>query len=359
MKMKVGVVGAGLYGSVLINAYYGAHKRSEIDFVAVADVRQEALDKVAKTYGIRGYLDYSEMFDKEQLDAVAIVTPDFLHEACVLDAANKGIHILVQKPLSTDIEAAKRMIACARANNVMLYVDFHKRFDPGHIQLRRAIKEGKLGQVEYGYVCMEDKILVPTEWFKTWAHNSSPAWFLGIHFFDLIYWLLGEKPHKVYATGHKKKLISLGIDSYDSIQAKFEFPSGATISVDSSWIIPNSFCSVVNQQIRIVGTDGMQEVDSQDRGVVAAYESSGSSLVINPYGQLQVDDPVAGSIPVGYTVESMLYFLRLVNKMITDGIGLKDLKAEYPTGDEALVSTIMCQKAHESVENGKIMELSY
>lgn len=359
MKIRVGVVGAGIYGNVLISAYYGAHRRGEIDFVAVADVRQEALDKIRNKYGIKGYLDYNEMFDKEHLDAVAVVTPDYLHEACVLAAAGHKIQILVQKPLSTDIEAGKRMIQAAKDNEVMLYVDFHKRFDPGHIQLKRAIQEGKLGEIEYGYVCMEDKILVPTEWFKTWAHNSSPGWFLGVHFYDLIYWLLGEKPNRVYATGHKKKLLSMGIDSYDALEAKFEFPSGATISVDASWIIPNSFASVVNQQIRLVGTKGLQEVDSQDRGVVAAYESESSNQVVNPYGQLLFDDPVAGSIPIGYTIESMLYFLRLVAMMKDAHLSVKDLKADYPTGDQALVSTIMCQKAHESASTGRIVDIVY
>ena len=104
-----------------------------------------------------------------------------------------------------------------------------------------SIKEGKLGEIEYGYVCMEDKILVPSVWFKNWAQNSSPAWFIGIHFFDLIYWLLGEKPVRVYASGIKKKLTSMGIDTYDSLQSKFEFASGASITVDASWTFQTAF----------------------------------------------------------------------------------------------------------------------
>ena len=359
MKIRVGVVGAGTYGKVLIAAYYGAHMSGDIDFVAVSDVNENALKNIKDKYNIKGYTDYNEMFDKENLDAVAIVTPDYLHEACVIDAAKRKIHILAQKPLSTDIGAGYRMVKAARENNVMLYVDFHKRFDPGHIQLKKAIEEGKLGEIEYGYVCMEDKILVPAQWFKSWAHNSSPPWFIGIHFYDLIYWLLNEKPARVYATGLKKKLVSMGIDTYDSLQAKFEFKSGASIVVDASWILPNSFSSVVNQQIRLVGTNGFQEVDSQDRGVVAAYESDAFSHVVNPYGQIWINEPGIGSIPTGYTIESMLYFLRLVSKMVNQKIPLEELHADYPTGEQAMVSTIMCQTAHESALCGKILDLKY
>lgn len=358
MKARVGVVGAGTYGSVLINAYYGAHKRGEIEFAAIADINPDTLKAMDEKYGIKGYTDYREMFDKENLDAVAVVTPDFLHEEVVLEAAKHKLHILAQKPLSTDIEQGKRMIQAAEENGVMLYVDFHKRFDPAHIQLRNAIRDGKLGEIEYGYVCMEDKLLVPTVWFKNWAQNSSPAWFIGIHFFDLIYWLLGEKPVRVYASGVKKKLVSMGIDSYDSLQSKFEFASGASITVDASWILPNSFSSIVNQQIRLVGTEGFQEVDSQDRGVVAAYNADSYSHVVNPYGNMMIHDPVAGPVPSGYCIESMLFFLQLVNRM-KEGAGLKELEGLYPTGEEAIVSTIMCQYAHESARTGKILDIEY
>lgn len=358
-KIRVGVVGAGIYGNVLINAFYGEHAYNRINFVAVADINQSALDGVKERYGINGYLDYKEMFAKEALDAVAVVTPDFLHKEVVLEAAKHKIHILSQKPLSTDIDEGNEMVAACKENQVMLYVDFHKRFDPGHIQLRRNIASGKLGEIEYGYVCMEDKLLVPTEWFKGWAQNSSPAWFIGIHFYDLIYWMLGEKPVRVYATGSKKKLTSMGIDAYDSLQAKFEFPSGASITVDSSWILPNSFSSIVNQQIRLVGTEGFQEVDSQDRGVVAAYNSDAYSHVLNPYGNFVIEDPIAGEIPTGYCIESMTNFLHLVTRMKQEGKAYDQLGVSYPTGEEAMVSTVMCQYAHASAEEGKILEIAY
>ena len=78
MKAKIGVVGAGTYGSVLINAYYGAHKRGEIEFAAIADINPDTLKSMDEKYGIKGYTDYREMFDKEGLDAVAVGQPPLL-----------------------------------------------------------------------------------------------------------------------------------------------------------------------------------------------------------------------------------------------------------------------------------------
>ncbi|MDR1931759.1 MAG: Gfo/Idh/MocA family oxidoreductase [Spirochaetales bacterium] len=357
MKIRVGVVGAGTYGESLIQAFYGAHMMEEIDFAAVADLNPAALEKMNKLYGLKGYADYKEMFDKESLDAVAVVTPDYLHREITIEAARRKIHILVQKPLATDVREGREMIAAAEENKVMLYVDFHKRFDPGHIQLKQAVQSGKLGEIQYGYICMEDKILVPSVWFKKWARHSSPAWFLGIHFYDLLYWILGKAPVSVYATGIKKKLAAMNIDTYDSLQAKFDYENGASITVDTSWILPNSFCSIVNQQIRLVGSEGIQEVDSQDRGVVAAYESEAANMVINPYGKIIDTRPLVGDIPCGYTIESMVYFLRLIRMVKAGKVKLKDLEGHYPTGKEALVSTQMCAAVHESAGTGKIITI--
>jgi predicted dehydrogenase len=220
------------------------------------------------------------------------------------------------------------------------------------------VQSGKLGEIEYGYVCMEDIILIPSVWFKHWAQHSSPAWFLGVHFYDLLYWILGKMPTHVYAPGLKKKLLSMGIDTYDSLSAKFQYENGASISVDASWILPNNFSATVNQQIRLIGTDGIQEVDTQDRGIIACYTSEASNMHINPFGRLLDHKPVAGTVPCGYTIESMLYFLKLV-AMIKDGkTSIKALRGYYPSGTEALVSTAMAAAVHESARQGKIVEVA-
>lgn len=353
---KLGVIGGGVYGTQVLQAFHSAHRRGRVNLAAFADINPEVVGKQVREFGVKGYIDYREMFDKEQLDAVAIVTPDFLHREMTVEAANRGIHVLVQKPIDTDVNGAREMIRAANENNVILFVDFHKRFDPAHIRLRNDVRSGKLGKLQYGYVWMEDRIEVPSVWFQKWAQHSSPAWFLGIHFFDLIYWIVGEKPEKVFATGVKDKLLSMGIDTYDSLQAKFMFPGGASITVDSSWILPDSFPSIVNQGIRLVGSEGICEVDSQDRGVLSAYSAQRGSEVVNPFGKLDTEHPFYGHTVQGYTIESMLYFIDIVDAF-RNGKPLAELKPYYPNGEEALVSTEMCQALHESAITGKIVSL--
>ncbi|MBP1996515.1 Gfo/Idh/MocA family protein [Paenibacillus eucommiae] len=356
MKARLGIIGGGIYGTKMLKAFSFASKMEDIELVALADINEEVVNQQAKDFNIKGYLDYKEMLKKENLDAVAIVTPDFLHREITLEAVKYGVHVLVQKPLDTSSQGAQDMIKAARENDLMLFVDFHKRFDPAHMQLKNDIKHGKLGNIQYGYAHMEDKIVVPSVWLKNWAQHSSPAWFLGIHFYDLIYWLLASKPKRVYATAIKDKLIGMGIDTYDSIQAKFEFENGTHFSMDSSWILPNSFPSIVNQSIRLIGSNGMTEVDSQDRGVLSAFEDDATSIVSNPFAALEVERPFYGIAPQGYTFESMLYFTKLINLM-KNGMKLEQLEGSYPCGEEALVSTQMCEAVHESIKINQVIQL--
>lgn len=356
MKPRIGIIGGGIYGTTMLKAYFTADRMGQIELVSLADINEEVLKKQEKIFNIKGYLDYKEMLKKENLDAVAIVTPDYLHREIAKEVANFGLHMLVQKPLDVTVEGAKEMVKAAKENKVMLFVDFHKRFDPGHVQLKTDIKKGKLGKIQYGYIWMEDSIIVPSVWFKNWAKYSSPAWFIGIHFFDLLYWLLEAKPKRIYATGVKNKLAGMGINTFDSIQAKIEFENEATFTVDSSWILPKSFPSVVNQGLRVVGSKGIWEVDSQDRGIFYAIDDEPTANIPNYYSMLEKEHPLYGMVPQGYVIDSMLFFLQLINRL-KDGFPLDELKNCYPSGEEAIVSTQICEAIHQSVEQKKIIDL--
>ncbi len=348
MRPRVGVIGAGVYGTTVLQAFSWAQRCRQIELAAVAEIDEDVLTKQAERFSVQGYADYRDMLQQEDLDAVAIVTPDHLHKEMALNCADSGIHMMVQKPLDVTTAGASAMVQAARDADVLLYVDFHKRFDPGHVQLRRDVSKGKLGRIQYGYVWMEDKIVVPSVWFRDWAQHSSPVWFLGVHFFDLLQWILGTKPVRVTATGVKDKLIAMGIDTYDSIQAKIEYANGAHFSVDCSWILPESFPSIVNQGIRMVGSQGIWEVDSQDRGVFYAVEEDAGSVVPNYYANMEREDPEGAAYPTGYVIDSMLWFLQLVSRL-KDGKGLADIAGLYPSGEEALVSTRLCEGIHESL----------
>lgn len=353
-KIRIGVIGGGVYGAQMLKCFAGQQARGRIELAALADLSPEVLSRHRAAFGVEGYDDYITMMDKGGLDAVAVATPDHLHAEVISAAAERGLHVLSQKPLDVDPASAAELVALCKAAKVLLYVDFHKRFDPAHIRLRNDIAAGAFGRLQYGSAHMEDRIVVPTVWLKNWAARSSPSWFLGVHFYDLTHWLTGLRPVRVLASGHKGKLESLGLaGAWDSIQARVEYENGFTMNYDLSWILPESFPSIVNQGIRLVGEDGVAEVDSQDRGYFAAYARDAASLVANPYGALEYEHPMMGVRTDGYTFDSMTYFIDVL-EALRNGAGLDQLAGSYPDGGSALVSTQIGAAVDRSIASNAI-----
>ena len=94
----------------------GAHANLEgVDLVAMCDINRDALNNRADEYGVSSrYTDYEEMFAREKLDIVSVCTHAPLHAPIAIAAAKEGIHVLSEKPLSVDLEAADQMFTACR-----------------------------------------------------------------------------------------------------------------------------------------------------------------------------------------------------------------------------------------------------
>lgn len=358
-QSRIGIVGGGVYGLQMLKCFAAQQTKGRVALAGLADLSPDILKDRKKRFRIKGYADYHEMFDDADLDAVAVATPDHLHAEIILAAAERGLHVISQKPLDVDASSAESLIERCDSAGVLLYVDFHKRFDPAHIRLREDIAKGLYGRLQYGSVHMEDRIVVPTEWLRRWAVDSNPSWFLGVHYYDLVYFLTGQEPRRVLAAGHKGKLERMGLNgAWDSVQARVEYAGGLTMNYDLSWILPESFPSIVNQGIRLVGEEGIVEVDAQDRGYFSATSVDPACAVINTYGALEYDHPALGPLVDGYTFTSMEYFVDLLHALAR-GSSLSDLKGKYPDGREALVSTRIGVAVDRSMASGRIEEIPH
>ncbi len=130
--LNLAVIGAGRYGSNIICAFKQLEVTGVAKLVSICDINEKVLKSQSEKYNVKGYVDYKEMLEKERIDAVAVATPDPFHrEPCVF-AAKRGIHIFVEKPMDITVEGCFEMIEAAKKNNVLLQVDFHKRYDPYH-----------------------------------------------------------------------------------------------------------------------------------------------------------------------------------------------------------------------------------
>ena len=346
MRVRIGVIGAGEYGQIHLNLYKELERVGITKLVALAARTPDTIAKMRAAFGVRGYTDYMQMLSKETLDAVAVVTPDHLHRDMVCAAAQRGIHILVEKPMDVTTAGCQLMIDAARDNNVLLQVDFHKRFDPHLRAVKKAIDDGEIGRVQYGYGCMEYMLITSIPNLARWIGDTSPSWLLGIHFYDLFNWLTGDDPVRVYATAVRRKLKSEGRDVLDSVQVKLEYAGGASFALDVCWILPKSFESRVNQQLRLIGDDGIVEVDLQDRGLRIA-SGRNRSMAVNP--DYLLSGTAAGGVSTsGYAVDSIRNFVDNV-RLVKDGMEPTALNGSYVSGIDGLKATAIAEAVDRSV----------
>jgi predicted dehydrogenase len=353
---RIAVVGGGRFGEMHLRAFTQMQSEGRAELVALVDVSESLLAERRGQYGVKTYADLRAMLTAERPDGVTVATPDHLHRRIAAEALAAGCHVLVEKPLDVTAEGCRELIAAAEAAERLLMVDFHKRYDPYHAEAAARVAAGAIGEVLYGYAHMEDRLEVPRDWFPAWAGRSSPAWFLGVHFFDLIRWICRREPVSVSATGTRKKLVSLGVDTFDAMNVKVNFDGGAGFAFDLSWVLPDGFEAVVNQGFRIVGTEGLIEIDSQDRGGRLCTAGGGMETLNMGFFKETVD-PRGRRVFSGYGIESIRHFAELLG-YLGEGVAPAELAGRYADGRDGLAATRITLAAHASAaEGGRLVEL--
>ncbi|MBU5445572.1 Gfo/Idh/MocA family protein [Paenibacillus sp. MSJ-34] len=329
--IKVGIIGMGIRGSLFAEAI---RQNPFAEVVAVSDAFEQTLQRSVDQYKVRGYANVEDMFDKEEMDAVVIATPDFLHMKPVMLAAEKGVHIMVEKPFSTSVEEAEQMAAAVERSGVKCLVAFENRWNSPFVAVKEAVANGEIGKIITVNSRLNDTIYVPTQMLK-WSKGSTPGWFLLPHATDIALWLKESKPVHVYAVGTKKKLVSMGLDTYDSIQAVVSFDDGTHATFTTSWILPETMPLIYDFKYEIIGENGALYVDLSDQMV---RKAASSYQHVHTLGT-----PINGALTSApsYMLNSFIDNIRLNTT---------------PESNEAagLLNTKLVHAIHRSVESGAV-----
>ncbi len=264
-KVRVGVIGLGIMGEQYVRIYR-AHPAVVV--TAICNRNRERLDAIGDRYQIEErYTDPGEMLEQASIDAVCVATPDFAHYRPAKAALQAGKHVLCEKPLTTLLSEADELLAISRSRPQQKFqVAFNHRWLASYNHGQTQVRNGAIGRPVAGYARKNDTIFVPTEMIN-WASKSSPIHFLGAHDIDLMRWFFGSEPIEVHACGSKGVLRDRGIDTYDLIQAQVRFESGAFATIESAWIYPNTFPSVVDSFLEVIGSSGHLHFDRKRESI--------------------------------------------------------------------------------------------
>ena len=264
-KIRIGVIGLGIMGEQYVRIYQ-AHPLATV--TALCTRNSKKLEELGQKYGVASrYTDYRKMLDEGSFDAVCVATPDFAHFAPVKAALEAGKHVLCEKPFTTELAEADELLELSHARpNQTLQVAFNHRWLASYHHGFTSIQNGSIGKPLAGYARKNDTIFVSTEMIN-WARQSSPIHFLGAHDIDLMRWFFGSEPVDARAYGVKEVLVQRGIDTYDLIQAQIRFASGAIATIESAWIYPNTFPTIVDSFVEVVGSEGHLHFDRKRESI--------------------------------------------------------------------------------------------
>ncbi|MGI6732214.1 MAG: Gfo/Idh/MocA family protein [Anaerovoracaceae bacterium] len=332
--IKIGIIGMGIRGTMFADTI---RENPYAEIAAVSEYNEETLQVAVDKYQVAGYQDYIKMMDEVEMDGVIVSTPDFLHKDAVVYAANKGIHILCEKPFSTSVAECEEMVAAIQKNKVKCLVAFENRWNSPVVAAKNNIDSGSVGEILNVNARLNDTIFVPTELLK-WSKGSSVGWFLFPHLVDMIAWFSGKTVESVYAVGTKKKLVSMGIDLYDTIQATLNYTDGTHSTLSSSWVLPNSMPMIYDMKLEVIGTEGALYIDTNDQMV---------RLGSDRYSHVHTLGTSINNMATGNSNFMLHYFVDCIRKDIA------------PEANElaGLENTKIVEAIHKSVETGEVVKI--
>ncbi|WP_121821587.1 Gfo/Idh/MocA family protein [Halostella salina] len=337
--VRLGVVGLGFMGRThATNAETLGH-----EVVAGADLAPEAREDFAETFGAATYEGFEAMYDAEELDAVAVSTPNSVHEEAVVPALERGYDVLCEKPLAHDLASAERIAAAAADADAFCAVNFHNRISAAAEMFKAYQADGEFGDISH----------VRADYVRTRGIPGVGSWFtnerlsgggavvdIGVHAIDFALYAMdfpevetvsavtrsqfGNREDYVDPDDWYDETAEAVFDVEDSATALIRCADDRTISLEVAWAAnePES------NQFVIRGTEAGAELtlggeeltiyDAEKHGADHLVESTASGGSLDHTGwegsaELFLDAVAAGEAPERNTVEQALTVQRVID----------------------------------------------
>lgn len=259
MSIRTAVIGVGSMG---VNHARINWEIPDVELVGVADFNEETAQRVAAKYGAKAFFNYEALLDETTPDAVTLAVPTIYHHKIALDIIERGIPLLIEKPISFTIEEGREIIAAAKRNNVKLMIGHIERFNPAITTLKNLIADGDLGRI-----------------FQMDAHRQGPfparisdvgvVVDLAVHDLDVMRFVSQSEVIRVYAETEKH----IHSKYEDLLTGLVRFVDGTIGTLTINWLTPTKI-----REFIVTGERGLYRCDylTQDLFFFENPESTGS-----------------------------------------------------------------------------------
>jgi predicted dehydrogenase len=268
--VRIGVIGLhNHYHAYPIGKYL--HRGVEgAELVAVADEREHLARSFAESYGVATWTtDYDELFERDDIDAVVVTSYTSAHAEHVERAARNGKHVLLDKPIATTLEDARRIVEAGREVKVMLA--YLLRFIPAYRRAFEIVSAGAVGELVSAFY----SIRIPATFITDAPDVRERGWYgdpvkaggggfldHGVHFTDFFRWFFQSEAANVVARTGSLTYKDIGVEDYGI--ATYTLESGAIVTVESTWHAADWYGPLASpDRCTLTGTRGEIELHYQ------------------------------------------------------------------------------------------------
>ncbi len=296
-RLGLAIIGAGRVG--LFRGGVAA-RHPMVDWIGIAETKPERGKQVGDAIGADLVTaDYKALLARPEVNAVIVATDEHLHVEPILEAVQRGLPLLIEKPLATDLNESVRVMNAIKKSGVDAVVGYTQRFRRRWLAAKEKVANGSLGDVTMvtSRAFMNRLVAIDNYRRTDKPETISPMVISGTHALDIVMWMMeGKRPAEVYARS-VDKVLGPEWKGIDATAGLITFEDGSLYHLNISWALPVTWPGAVySLEVGINGTEGVLTIDDTHRDIVLAV-SKPTSEGYAPDSQRLVD--FLGSYPPG------------------------------------------------------------
>jgi predicted dehydrogenase len=303
-----------------------------VELTAAADLSNRALLEARRLGVKKVYKNYEDLLEQNEIEAVIISLPNYLHLSCAKSSAESGKHILLEKPLARNPREGKEILSAVNKAGVKLMIGYYLRFETFLLQAKQHIQDGVLGDIQLAHAVFVDSgplshrvadgipIPVPAWWFDKNLVGGGALLDLGCHLINLLRWYFGDVERITTYLGYR-----FNLDVEDHAVSIMEFKNKVVATMSVGW-----FSTKAERSVELYGTTATVNFNAN-----TLARPTVSSRIVNDFKLITR----ARSIDISkqpYALE-LAKFIRCI----------QDDLPVYPSGKEGLSDLQVIENAYE------------
>ena len=264
-KLKIAVIGTGLVGSFHAETFF---RNPNSELIAVCDIDKEKVNKIANRFKCKAYNEFESLINTEKLDAISIATPEQIRIAPALLAIEKGLKILLEKPLGRNLEDIENLVNKIKNHNKLISVNFILHEDPRYKLMKEKIKNNEIGEIVSCYARRRGNRF-GIEIYAPWTDLISSTL---IHDIQMVMSINNSKPERVYAEAVIRECAKF--NSHDAVMSLIKFTDGSIASFETSWVLPKNQPEPLDPAFHAIGDKGSIIIEGSSMGMQIQTEKS-------------------------------------------------------------------------------------